>query len=121
MKISTILINVCDMDKAIDFYGNKLGFVISSRKHYPRMVMLEHEHIPLILYHVPSPAKVNYPHEAQSLLNFETKDLAGTIRVLKSKGVEFLHDIPQPCPVGFYAAFRDPFGNVHELLEATSL
>jgi len=33
---------------------------------------------------------------------------------LKAKGVEFVHEEPQPCPAGIYAAFRDPFGNVME-------
>lgn len=121
MRISAVLINVCDMDKAIDFYCDKLGFAVLSRKLYPRMVRLEHEHIALILLLVPKPVALDYPKVAQSLLNFESRDLVASIRELKDRGVEFIHGSPQPCPVGAYAAFRDPFGNVHELLEARSL
>ena len=121
MRISAILINVCDMDKAIDFYSNKLGFAVQSRKLYPQMVRLEHDHIALILFLVPRPVTFDYPKVAQTLLNFETRDLVAGIRELKSRGVEFIHGSPQPCPEGVYAAFRDPFGNVHELLEARSL
>jgi lactoylglutathione lyase len=121
MRISAVLINVCDMDQAIDFYSDKLGFTVQSRKLYPRMVRLEHEHIALLLYRVPMPVHLDYPKVAQSLLNFETSDLVASIQDLKARGVEFIHQSPQPCPVGAYAAFRDPFGNVHELLEARSL
>lgn len=121
MRISAVLINVCDMEKALDFYCGKLGFTEHSRKLYPQMVRLEHDHIALILYLVPEAAKLNYPKTAQSLLNFETKDLAASIRDLTARGVEFIHRTPQPCLVGTFAAFRDPFGNVHELLEARSL
>lgn len=116
--VSMILINVCDMDQAMDFYCNKLGFTVHSRKLYPRMIRLEHGPLPIILYRVPTPAKVDYPRVAQILLNFHTEDLAASIRDLKRKGVEFIHDAPQPCPLGVYAAFRDPFGNVHELVES---
>jgi len=116
-KLSMIVINVCDMDKAVEFYCDKLGFVVHSRKLYPNMVRLEHEAVPIILYRVPSPANLDYPKRAQTLLNFDTKDLVASIRELKTRGVVFIHDQPQPCPIGVYAAFRDPFGNVHELLE----
>ncbi len=46
-----------------------------------------------------------------------TDDLESSLKDLKSKGVELIHETPQDCPVGVYAAFRDPFGNVHELIE----
>jgi len=36
---------------------------------------------------------------------------------LKRQGVAILHDQPEPCPVGVYAAVRDPAGNVLELIE----
>jgi len=51
------------------------------------------------------------------MINIETDDLAATLNSLKEKGVELIHQTPQKCPVGVYAAFKDPFGNVHELLE----
>jgi catechol 2,3-dioxygenase-like lactoylglutathione lyase family enzyme len=121
MRILAVLINVCDMDKAIDFYSNKLGFAVHSRKLYPQMVRLEHEHIALILFLVPKPVTFDYPRVAQRLLNFETRNLAASMNELRSRGVQFIHSHPQPCPVGAYVAFRDPFGNVHELLEARSL
>jgi hypothetical protein len=36
---------------------------------------------------------------------------------MKSKGVDFIFSEPQKINVGSFVAFRDPFGNVHELIE----
>jgi len=116
-KVCVIQINVCDMDKAIDFYCKKIGFEIHSKKYYPDIVDLVNEGIPLILYKVAKPISIDYPKVAQTLINIQTDDLEVSLKDLKSKGVELIHETPQDCPVGVYAAFKDPFGNVHELLE----
>lgn len=39
------------------------------------------------------------------------------INALKSKGVEFIHEVPNENRWGRYAAFKDPSGIVHELME----
>lgn len=116
-RICVVQINVTDMDQAIAFYGEALGFQVATRDHYPDIVPLVHPGIPLILYRVDHMAHIDYPHVAQTLINFETPDLAATLQNLKAQGVELIHETPQPCPVGIYAAVRDPFGNVFELLE----
>jgi len=117
-KVCVIQINVSDMDLAIDFYSNKLGFAVRSKYYYPDIVELDNEgNVPLILCRVPHPARVDYPNVAQTLIDIQTDDLEASLRDLKAKGIERIHETPQDCPVGVYAAFRDPFGNVHELLE----
>jgi len=116
-KVCVIQINVSDMDQAVDFYCNKLGFEVASRKYYPDIVDLVHEGVPLILNKVANQTQIDYPDVAQTMINIETDDLAPTLNSLKEKGVELIHQTPQKCPVGVYAAFKDPFGNVHELLE----
>lgn len=117
-KISVIQINVTDMDQAIDFYCNKLGFQIRSREHYPQIVKLEHQPT-LLLYKVDRAVSIEYPHVAQTLVNIETDDLASTLETLQKAGVEVIHKDPVDCPVGIYAAVRDPSGNVLELLQYT--
>lgn len=116
-KVCVIQINVSDMNDAIDFYCNKLGFEVRSKRYYPDIVDLVHDAIPLILYKVPKHTKIDYPNVAQTLINIQTDNLDSSLKDLKSKGVELIHETPQDCPVGVYAAFRDPFGNVHELVE----
>jgi len=116
-NICVIQFNVTDMDAAMDFYGNTLGFGIKSKEHYPDLVVLDHQGTYALLCKVDKPAKIDYPNETQTLINIQVDDLRSTMTDLKSKGVEFIHSEPQQCPAGIYAAVRDPFGNVMELLQ----
>jgi catechol 2,3-dioxygenase-like lactoylglutathione lyase family enzyme len=116
-RVCVIQINVGDMDEAIRFYCDILGFEVKDRQWYPHIVQLEHDGVPLILNKVDRSANIDYPDQAQTLLNIETEDLARAIEELRENNVELLHDTPQDCPVGIFVGFRDPFGNVHELLE----
>ncbi len=116
-RICVIQINVTDMDRAVDFYSGKLGFPVASREHYPQIVKLQHESVPLLLYKVDREAHVDYPDGAQTLINLETDDLRRDLESLRSQGVDVIQDSPVDCPVGIYAGIRDPFGNVLELVE----
>lgn len=116
-KICVNQVNVHDIDQAIDFYSKKLGFEVATRDMYPHIVPLKNAGIYFILSKVEKPTKIDYPKESQSLINFQTDDLQKTIKDLKAAGVEFIHAEPQDCPAGIYAAFKDPSGNVHELIE----
>lgn len=115
-RVSVIQIGVTDMQKALDFYCGVLGFEVESKDDAPRFVTLRNEPT-LLLALADAPARAAYPREAQVLLNLETRDLRADLARLRDAGVELLHDAPQPCPVGTFAAFRDPSGNVGELLE----
>jgi predicted enzyme related to lactoylglutathione lyase len=116
-SICVVQINVVDMDEALDFYCGTLGLEAGSREFYPQIVEIRHEGVQLILNKVEERAQIDYPRVAQTLLNFQVDDLEKELAKLKSKGVELIHDTPQECPVGVFAALRDPSGNVHELLE----
>jgi lactoylglutathione lyase len=118
-RICVVQINVPDMDEAIGFYADVLGFSVKSRESYPFAVVLDQDAFTLLLAKCDAPASIDYPHAAQTLVNIETNDLARSLRELAGKGVDLIHTEPQPCPPGLYAAFRDPFGNVLELLEYT--
>lgn len=110
-------INVHDMDTALEFYCKKLGYKLSEESYLPQIASLEGAGLPLILNKVNEPRKTHYGVEAQTVLNFKVNDLKATIKNLSEKGVKFLHSEAQECPVGVYAAFQDPSGNVHELVE----
>lgn len=45
---------------------------------------------------------------------FEVESVEQTFQDMKLKGIRFLHETPTE---GGYAAFVDPFGNVHEIAE----
>ncbi len=120
-KVCIIQIGVSDLDKAIDWYSNTLGFEISKEHyHYPVAVDLAHEGCRLLLHTADKPTQVDYPNAAQTLICIQTDDLASSMNDLKTKAVEFIHETPQRFPAGVYAAFKDPFGNVHELVEFRS-
>jgi lactoylglutathione lyase len=119
-RICVVQINVPDMDRALDFYTNVLGFSVESRASYPFAVVLGQESFTFLLAKCVRDASVDYPDGAQTLINIETTDLAGKLRDLRAHGVDLVHAEPQPCPPGLYAAFRDPFGNVLEYLQYTS-
>lgn len=118
-RICVVQVNVPNMDQAIDFYTGVLGFSIASRASYPFAVVLEQEAFTFLLAKCERSAVIDYPDVAQTLINIETADLVVSLANLKAKGVDLIHSEPQPCPPGFYAAFRDPFGNVLELLQYT--
>lgn len=110
-------IYVDDMDKAVEFYCEKLGFKEVQRYDDGCIVRLENEGPPVILEKVEKASKVEYPGFSQVILGVETDDIEKTSEELREKGVEFLHDKPQAFVAGHVMAMRDPSGNVLELLQ----
>jgi lactoylglutathione lyase len=121
LKVAIVQINVSDLDKAIAWYREALGFEVAKEHyHYPVAVDLVHEGCRLLLHRAERSAQIDYPNVAQTLVCFQTDNIAATMDSLRRQGGELLHDTPQPFPAGVFAAFRDPFGNVHELVEFRS-
>lgn len=122
-KVQNVSIVVTDMDKALDFYDNLLGFDILSVKYYPPVVPLKTEGaISNIALHQSAEklASKEYPDGTQTFLVIKVDNLASAMNYLKDKGVEFIHNTPQQAAIGIYAAFKDPFGLIHELVELKS-
>jgi catechol 2,3-dioxygenase-like lactoylglutathione lyase family enzyme len=110
-------IYVDDMDKAVEFYCEKLGFKEAERYDDGCIVRLENDGPPVILEKVEKAGKIDYPGFSQVVLGVETDDIKKTSEELRAKGVEFLHDEPQAFVAGHVMAMRDPSGNVLELLQ----
>lgn len=62
---------------------------------------------------------IDYEHgfNANSALVFTVSGLDEKMKELKSKGVVFIHESPNKNRWGRYAAFKDPSGITHELME----
>jgi catechol 2,3-dioxygenase-like lactoylglutathione lyase family enzyme len=118
-KICFTTIMVDDMGKALEFYADKLGFEVIKRDHYPDFVLLKHDY-PIALHQVRQGAVVDYPNQASVVLGIAVDDLSETIQRLSQQGVDFIHTSPQKFLAGWYAALRDPAGNVHELIQLQS-
>jgi len=112
-------INVTDMDQAIAWYTEMLGFSVSEDNYFPPKAvdLVQNGNIRLILYLTDKPTKIDYPNVAQSIIIFKTDNLVFTCKELQDKGVEFIYPKPIKFPSGLFNAFRDPFGNVHEMVQ----
>jgi catechol 2,3-dioxygenase-like lactoylglutathione lyase family enzyme len=119
LEIAMNQINVPDLEKAIKWYTEKLGFELSKDHYYPPQAvdLVQKGSIRLLLYKVEKRAKIDYPNVNQSVIIFKTKDLLVTMKKLKEKGVEFIYPEVIEFPAGLFNAFKDPFGNVHEIVQ----
>jgi catechol 2,3-dioxygenase-like lactoylglutathione lyase family enzyme len=121
LSVYIVQLNVVGLQAGIKWYTDVLGFKVSAENnflHHGTTVQLEHDQgFRLILHNARRPAKIDYPDDVQTMVVWQTQDLAGAMRHMKAKGVAFIFSEPEEINVGRYVAFRDPFGNVHELIE----
>jgi glyoxylase I family protein len=116
MKLGTIMIFVSDLSEAKRFYCDVLGFALRTEDN--NRLEFEHEGCDFVAFKCKSNATVeNYSQMARSVLVFEVPSLDESFNDLRSKGVHFLHAKPAENSLSRYAAFTDPFGNVHEIYE----
>jgi len=114
-KVCAISIYAHDLEKAAEFYSGVLGLQVKHKM--PYVVVLDHDGVDLVLCQSEKATPSSYPAGSGVVLGFPTPSLGDSIKALKSKGVGMVHDAPQDFPGGQFVAFRDPSGNVHELLE----
>ena len=120
-RLYTADVYVDDLDKAVDFYVDKLGFEkradepVDGEGHRWVEVAPKGSETAIVLSHgfgYWGPGKVG----GWCRLIFDVDDMAGTVETLKAKGVAF-EDEPEEAPYGIYAQVRDPDGNVFGLLQ----
>ncbi|MFW9997407.1 MAG: VOC family protein [Candidatus Odinarchaeota archaeon] len=119
LEIAMNQINVTNIEDAIKWYTEILGFEVSSEHYYPpRAVdLVQKGNIRLLLYQVEKPTEIDYPNQVQSVIIFKTEDLKRAMTELTEKGVEFVYSEIMEFPAGVFNAFKDPFGNVHEIVQ----
>ncbi len=116
MKLGMMLIFVSDLAEAKHFYCDVLGFSLKA-EHNDRLEFV-HEGCDFTAFKCDSNATVeNYSQVARSTFVFEVESIDETFQSLKAKGVQFLHGAPAENDRSRYAAFVDPFGNVHEIFQ----
>lgn len=119
MRVCNIFIYVSDLDFAIEWYTEVLGLEISSEHyHHPTAVDIKQENdIRLILHQTERDTDIDIWQESSTIAMFEVESLRAKIKELKERGVTMLNDEPKWFPDGERIAFKDPFGNIHELAE----
>lgn len=116
-KFSVIGIYVDDIDKAKEFYCDTLGFEVENTYDDGCIVQLRSEGPTVILEKVDKAATTVYPSGSQVVLCVATDNIEKTSEEFRAKGVNFLHEGPQPFVAGRFMAMKDPAGNTLELLE----
>lgn len=116
MKLGKIMMFVSNLAEAKHFYRDILGFPI--RNESERRLDFEHDGCDFVAFKCEKDAEVlDYSNVARSVLVFEVNSVEETMDNLQKKGVHFLHSVPAENEFSRYAAFSDPFGNVHEIFE----
>jgi glyoxylase I family protein len=114
MKLGMLMIFVSDIAEAKHFYHDILGFSVKTES--PSRLELVHDGCDFIAFKCDKNAPVeNYSRVARSVFVFEVESIDEALADLRGKGVSFLHEAPAENELGRYAAFVDPFGNVHEI------
>ncbi len=116
-SFSVIGIYVDDIEKAKDIYCNTLGFEVENTYDDGCIIQLKSDGPTVILETVEKPANTVYPDGSQVVLCVATDNIEKTSKEFRDKGVNFLHDGPQPFAAGRFMAMKDPAGNILELLE----
>ena len=109
-----VLIRVPSLDAARTFYADVLGFRAVDVS--PDMLRLEDD-VPIYLEQVDRPLRPPADDEARAAVAFQTQDVRAAVARLRAAGVAFLSEEPFEVGVGLAVRFRDPFGNIHALLE----
>jgi catechol 2,3-dioxygenase-like lactoylglutathione lyase family enzyme len=116
MKLGKMMIFVSDLTEARAFYSDILGFPLRSETE--DRLEFAHAGCDLIAFKCEKNASIEgYSNIARSVFVFEVDSIEETLNDLRAKGVKFLHDEPAENDFSRYAAFSDPFGNVHEIFE----
>jgi len=112
---STLLV-VRDLSISKEFYVELLGLNILEE--YEDSLKLQSGSHNILMFQGAITA-IDYDHgyNANSTLVFTVRDLDERITELKSKGIVFIHKSPNENRWGRYAAFKDPSGITHELME----
>lgn len=119
MRLGKMMIFVSDLAEAKRFYCDILGFPLKAENQ--TRLDLVHEGCDFTAFKCEKDSAVGeYSREARSVFVFEVASVAEALRDLRAKGVRFLHQEPSENEFSRYAAFVDPFGNVHEIYEPKS-
>ncbi|CAN5401984.1 hypothetical protein BH10ACI1_BH10ACI1_34800 [soil metagenome] len=116
LKLGKMMIFVSDLAEAKRFYCDVLGFPLKSE--VENRLEFVHETVDFIAFKCEKNAVIkNYSNVARSVFVFEVASVEKTISDFRAKGVKFLHEVPAENEFSRYAAFFDPFGNIHEIYE----
>lgn len=111
-----VLIRTPDLDGALAFYGDGLGFAIGeldARRGWARLSC----NVPIYLEVVGS-RQLHPPHLAGAEITFQSNDLEVSVRALQSAGATLTTSAPYTTAVGRSIRFADHAGAIHHMMQA---
>jgi len=122
-RISHITVMCRDQNEALEWYSQKLGFVVrrdepfGEGERFLTVAPPEQEDIEVVLFQAKSqPQLLEVGRGAMWVMRCD--DCMKTYEELTNKGVQFRSE-PQPLPWGISAIFQDLYGNYYNLVEPT--
>lgn len=119
-RVRVISIYVPNLNKAIEFYTNTLGFELNNQYGF-KIATLVHGDIPFVLEERENTIINEDNQTSRIVIGFETDDIEETIEYFKEKNVNFIIAEPEDCPPGKFISFKDPFGNTIEYYQFTNV
>ncbi len=117
LSLQNVLVFAPDLEAARHFYGEVLGLNLVGTGE--NSISFEGANFQLEVFSCETPTQpTGYSRQAGSSIAFAVSSLDVAVAELRAKGVQFLHSTPNEGPSGRYVAFVDPFGTVHELIQA---
>jgi predicted enzyme related to lactoylglutathione lyase len=116
MDNPTTLLVVHNLSDSKIFYMDVLGLELIE-EHSDCLKLKIGEHRVFMFQGTENSVKYKHGYNSNSTLVFTVHDLDEKIIELKSKGIIFVHDTPNQNIWGRYAAFKDPSGIIHEVME----
>ncbi len=116
VSFGKLLVFAPDMALVDDFYGETLGLERIDGGDDFRI--FQGEGFELIVYQCEeATTREGYSTRAGSCICFSVPDLEAAMAELRARGADLIHSEPQIGPNLRYAAFADPFGTVHEIVQ----
>lgn len=117
VTLDSLLVFAPDLPAAKTFYSQALGLAVLAET--DSHLELHGEGFRLLIFQCESGSTPDgYSSRSGSSIAFRVTDLHAATTRLQKLGATILHEQPVSGPVGRYIAFTDPFGTVHELVEA---
>lgn len=116
MENPSSLLVVHDLKVSKVFYSDVLGVEIIEERDDAIKLNIGN-HVVFMFQGTSQAVEYQHGYNANSSLVFTVENLDEKIDDLKSKSVDFVHKSPNENRWGRYAAFKDPSGIIHELME----
>lgn len=119
MKLYGVKIKVSNLETALKFYNEILGFQIDQSYKVENEIQLYTNSYKIILQEDTSMKQVSNQSLPSVSMCMAVKNIDSSFHALKSKGVKFFSDEKRKEGVGFSMKIFDPFGNCISIMQLT--